>query len=115
MHFMIIGALLHMTVLGVIAFFILFAASRAEGFVALLGRVLGYWILFLALAGLALGIFGAVTGRHMGEGWMMHHRGWNHMGPPGTFNEPAPPPDAPAPTEPAKPAPANPAKPANPG
>jgi hypothetical protein len=120
MHFMIIGALLHVTVLGVIAFFILFAASRAEGFVALLGRLLGYWILLLALAGLAFGIFGAVTGRHMmGPGWMMHHRGWDHMGPPGTWNEPVPPPTGapatPAPEQPAKPAPATPAKPAKPG
>jgi len=109
MHFMIIGALLHVTVLGVVAFFILFAASKADGFVALLGRVLGYWILLLAILGLALGIFGAVTGKHMGPPWMMHHR-WDHRGPPPWD---APPQGAPAkpdaePAAPAEPAPAKP-------
>jgi hypothetical protein len=118
MPFMIMGALLHLTVLGVIAFFILFAASKAEGFVALLGRLLGYWILLLALAGLVFGVFHAVTGKPvMGGGWMMHHRGWHHEGPPGTWDEPVPPPaGAPAPEkQPAAPEPAKPATPAKPG
>jgi hypothetical protein len=106
---------LHLTVLGVIAFFILFAASKAEGFVSLLGKLLGYWVLLLALAGLGIGVFHAVTGKPMGPGWMMHHRGWHH-GPPGTFEEQVPPPGTPAPDKaPAAPEPAKPATPAKPG
>ena len=40
MHMMIAGIVLHGTVLGVLAFFILFAASKADGFVKLLGNIL---------------------------------------------------------------------------
>ena len=94
MHFMVIGAVLHATVLGVIAFFILFAASKASGFVALLGRLLGYWVLILAVLGLVIGIGSAVTGKPMFgmQGPWMMHGDWHHMdrmGPPGA--EPAAP------------------------
>ncbi len=85
----ILGAVLHGTVLGIIAFFVLFAAGKAEGFTALLGRLLGYWVLLLAILGVACGIYGGVTGKpimpmdgvHGGPGWM-HHDGPGPWGPP---------------------------------
>ena len=86
MHCMIVEALVHATVLGIVAFFILFAAGKAEGFTALLGRVLGYWVLLIAVASLACGIYGGVTGKHLMP--MDDHSGWMHregpapMGPP---------------------------------
>ncbi len=83
MPFIFMG-LLHLTVLGVVAFFILFAAGRAEGFVALLGRVLGYWVLLLAVLGAAFHIWAGATGHHpmmMGGPWMHHHH-WDDRGPP---------------------------------
>jgi hypothetical protein len=103
MHFMLVGAILHTTVLGVIAFFVLFAASRASGLVAMLGNLLGYWILLLAILGLIIGIGSVVTGKPMmglmgDKPWMMHG-GWHHMGPPQPAAEPAPS-AAPAPAKP---------------
>jgi hypothetical protein len=93
MHFMIVGAVLHATVLGVIAFFVLFAASRASGLVAMLGNLLGYWILLLAVLGFVIGIGSAISGKPMmgvmgDKPWM--HGGWHHIGPPPPPAEPAP-------------------------
>lgn len=109
MHW-IVGAVVHTTVLAVIAFFILFAAGKAEGFVAALGRILGYWVLLLAVLHLAVGVYGGMTGKppfppgmHGGPGWM--HR----FGPPGgPMMQPPPPPPADQPAPPAAPAPAKP-------
>ncbi len=110
MHW-IVGAVMHATVLGIVAFFLLFAASKAEGLVALLGRLLGYWVLLVAILSLVCGIYGGVTGKPgdvPGMGWMHEHGpGWmHHWGPPP--GGPTPPP--PAAAAPAAPAPA-PAKP----
>ena len=101
MHW-IMGAVLHGTVLGIIAFFVLFAAGKAEGFTALLGRVLGYWVLLLAVLGVLCGVYAGVTGKsmmppdgmHGGPGWMHH---WDH----GPMMQPPPPPPAAAPAMPA--------------
>jgi len=105
MHW-IMGAVLHATVIAVISFFILFAAGKAEGFVALLGRLLGYWVLLIAILALAGGIYFGVTGK--GPDMMHGHPGWmHHWGPPGgpmmQPPPPPPPPGAPAPAAPAKP------------
>jgi hypothetical protein len=100
MHW-IFGAVLHATVLGVIAFFILFAAGKAEGFTALLGRLLGYWVLLLAIAGLVAGIYFGMSGKRP-DMMMGSHPGWmHHWGPPpdGPMMQPAPAP-APAPKKP---------------
>jgi hypothetical protein len=88
MHW-IVGAVLHATVLGIISFFILFAASKAEGFTAVLGKLLGSWVLLLAVLGLACGIYFGVTGKGPmgGPGWMHH---WGP--PPGPMMQPPPPP-----------------------
>jgi hypothetical protein len=87
MHFMLVGAVLHATVLGILAFFVLFAAGKASGFTALLGRLLGYWVLLLAVLGLVIGIGSAVTGKPMmgmmgDKPWMHHWDHMDHMGPP---------------------------------
>lgn len=78
MHFFALAAVLHTIVVAVLAFFVLFAASKADGFVRLLGNVLGWILLIGAVLGLVVGIFHVVTGKPMmGEGhhWMMHMDG----------------------------------------
>jgi CDP-diglyceride synthetase len=50
MHPMIIvGVVLHVTLFATLAFFVLFAAQRAQGLVKLLGNVVGAWLLLLAI------------------------------------------------------------------
>ena len=72
MHFFALAAVLHTIIVAVVAFFVLFAASKADGFVRLVGNVLGWILLIVAVLGLALGIFHVATGKPvmgMGE----HH------------------------------------------
>jgi hypothetical protein len=95
MPFLYVGAILHATAIAAIAFFILFAAERAHGFTALLGRLLGYWVLLLAIGALAVGIMHAMSGKPFGPPWMHDH--WDHMRP---AEQPGP---ASGPTVPAKP------------
>jgi hypothetical protein len=101
---MIFHVVAHITILLIVAFFILFAASRADGFVKLLGTVLGAWLVLVAVVMIA----GCVTAPMFGGkpfGMDMHamHGGWMHRD--GMH------PDAPeAPAKPASMAPA-PAKP----
>ncbi len=102
MHFFAVAAVLHTLIVAVLAFFILFAASKADGFVRLLGNILGWILLIAALLGLVFGIVHVVTGKGpmMMEGgprWMMH---WEHGAPPPS----APPPAAMQQTAPAQPA-----------
>jgi hypothetical protein len=90
----------------ILSFFILFAASKAEGLVALFGNVLGVLLLLCAL----LGVVGAVMMHGEGDKgreWMdrMHGGAW---GPPWMHDEHAPPASPSAPAAPAKPAPATP-------
>jgi len=54
---MLVGVVLHVTLFLVLAFFVLFAAQKAEGLVKLLGNVVGVWLLILAI----LVIVGCVT------------------------------------------------------
>jgi hypothetical protein len=107
------------TVLLIVAFFILFAAGRADGFAKLLGTVLGYWLVLIAL----LVIVGHVTAPMFGgkpfgmdmhgmHGGWMHHDGMAHDGgPPPDAMQPAAPPATVSPAPPAATPPA-PAKPA---
>ena len=101
MHFFAIAAVLHTLIIAVLAFFVLFAASKADGFVRLLGNVLGWILLIAALLGLVFGIYHVMTGKGpMMEGggphWMMHwERGEHGMmapgaEPPGAMQQPAP-------------------------
>ena len=87
-------------------FFVLFAASKIEGWLSLLGKLIGAWLYLLAVLAIACAIvmpltgghvFGAVMPGHMGPGWMFR---WQHACPP-----PAGPAAMPAPATPAKPAP----------
>ncbi len=80
---MIVGALLHVTLLAVVAFFVLFAAQKTQGLVRLLGNVVGLWLLALAaLAILATATapmfggrpFGMPMGRHMEFRMMQYDR-----------------------------------------
>jgi hypothetical protein len=76
MHgFYAMGAVLHTIIVAVVAFFVLFAASKAAGFVKLLGFVLGWILLIGAAASLFIGIYFIVTGHH--PPWMEgEHAGW---------------------------------------
>jgi hypothetical protein len=70
MHpFMIVGGLLHATALAVVAFFVWFTATRAKGWLMLAGKVLGAWLILLALCGVVLAIFAPGMGHHHMKGW----------------------------------------------
>ena len=65
MHpFFLVGAVLHATVIAVVAFLILFVASRTEGLVRTLGQVLGAWVLILAVLAIVAAIAGPMLGLH---------------------------------------------------
>ena len=94
MHAFLFFAIHHAIVLSLVAFFVLIAASKADGFVKILGNLLGYLLLIAAI----LWVVGAATapmlgGHPFGFSMMDHMRpgmgpGWDHpAGPP-----PAPPP-----------------------
>ena len=72
-HFFILAGLLHATLLAVIGFFVLFAASRSEGLLKLVGNVLGIWLFVIAV----LAIVGGVMGGPM-HGGPMGWRGGHH-------------------------------------
>ncbi|MFI4936074.1 MAG: hypothetical protein ACHP7N_15780, partial [Caulobacterales bacterium] len=61
--------LLHATVLSIIAFFVLFAASRSQGLLKTIGNLLGAWLFILAVLALVGGAlmssFGGPWGGHM--------------------------------------------------
>lgn len=101
-HFLVV----HVTVLLVLAFFILFAASKAEGLVALLGNVLGVWVIIVAVLHIVAyflpGTFGMREGMMHGGG-MMHGR-WMHQ-----WSDEAQPQASPTTPSQAVPAPATPA------
>jgi hypothetical protein len=91
MHFAM-GAVLHTLVVAVLAFFVLFAAIKADGFVKLLGTLLGWILLLGAVLGLAAGLYGAATGHH--PDWMEHGHDmmmkWHDEGREGGGGVPAP-------------------------
>ncbi|MBI3440190.1 MAG: hypothetical protein HY054_16320 [Proteobacteria bacterium] len=45
----LVGMILHLTLILVLSFFVLFAAQKATGLVKLLGNVVGVWLLVLAI------------------------------------------------------------------
>jgi hypothetical protein len=78
-HFFLIGAILHATLVAVIAFFILYAAGKASGFTKTLGSVLGIWVLIIAAVILAGGVTAAVNGgKPFGMEPMWGHHGGKH-------------------------------------
>jgi len=70
---MLAHAILHATVAGVIGFFVLFAASKAEGIVKFVGTILGWWLWIIAV----LSIVCVFVCPMMGEKWGMHSD-WMH-------------------------------------
>jgi hypothetical protein len=107
---MMIHLVAHVALLLILAFFILFAASKAEGFVKLLGTVLGYGLLLVAVVAIAACVTrpmfgGKPFGMDMHGSWM--HHGWTHPDqPPAPATAPA---SAPAPAPAPAAAPAKPA------
>lgn len=91
MHFMLV----HVTILLILAFFILFAASKADGLVRLLGYVLGVWLVVAAVLHVAAPFVPGMSAMHEG---MMHERWMHHWD-----KEPLPT-QVPAPAQPATPA-----------
>ena len=87
MHpFFLVGAVLHATAFAVVGFFVLFAADKIEGFLRVIGYVLGVWLFILALLAIAGGAtavvfgghpFGLTMAEHMQPSWcpvwMQHH------------------------------------------
>ncbi len=74
-HFAIIAGLLHATFCAVVGFFVLFAASRSDGLLKLVGNVLGIWLFVLAVLSVVGGFMGGpVFGGHMGMRMMDGHR-----------------------------------------
>jgi hypothetical protein len=72
-------SLIPATMLMVIGFFVLFAASRAEGTVRTVGKVLGTWLFVLALLPLAGGTYMTVSGKCPMGGRMMSGQMGSHM------------------------------------
>lgn len=95
-HFLI----MHVTVLLIVAFFILFAASKADGLVALFGRILGAWVVLVAILHIVTCFVPGLMGKAMGpmhDGMMHEH--WMHP----WVQQQAAPTAAPAQTAPAAP------------
>jgi hypothetical protein len=106
-----VGAVLHVTVLAIIGYLLLWSASKADGLVALIGRLLGLWVFILAVVSLiAVGTMGMFGGKPFGvdmlhghgPGWMHH---WDRDGDGSPDQRVTPEPTA-TPTTPANPAPA---------
>ena len=99
-NFFLPGALLHVLAIAVAAFFILFAASKAEGFVRFLGNLLGWILLLGAILVLAAALYTMTTGQHppwfdrFHGGEMMHGNEQPESQPPGA------PPSQPEPARP---------------
>ena len=96
---MLFHVVAHITIVLIVAFFVLFTASRADGFVKLLGTILGAWLVLIAV----VIVVGHVTapmfgGKPFGMDMDAMHGGWMHR-------------DGMHPDAPAAPAPATPAKP----
>ena len=88
MHPILFFAIHHAIVLAIVAFFVLFAASKAAGFVKLLGNVLGYLLLVVAVLWIVCAATAPMFGGHPFGFSMMEkmHPGmapaWDHAPPP---------------------------------
>ena len=106
MHHMLIGIVLHTTLLAIVGYALLWSASKAEGLVALIGRVLGIWVFILAILSVVAAVAGPMVGFDMGHGPGMHR--WGPPPGPGGMMQPPPPAGQPAPPPAPPPAPAKP-------
>jgi hypothetical protein len=81
---MLVGIVLHVTVLSIVGYALLWTASKAEGIVALIGRLLGLWVFLLAILSIVAVVSAPMFGGkpfgidmmhghdHGGPGWMHH-------------------------------------------
>jgi len=99
----LVHAVLHATVAGIIGFFVLFAASKAEGIVRFVGTILGWWLWIIAVLSIVCALVWPAMGDRMAGHWGMHGD-WMHY----SGNAPAPATTAVAPAKPGQ-APAAPA------
>jgi len=101
---MLAHAALHATVAAVIGFFVLFAASRADGIVKLVGTILGWWLWIIAVLSLVC-VFVCPGMGGAGPGWMHEHLGMHadSMAPAAAPAKPDAAAPAPAAAEPKKP------------
>jgi hypothetical protein len=95
---MLAHAVLHATVAGVIGFFVLFAASKAEGIVKFVGTILGWWLWIIAVLSIVCVFVCPMMGGKMGDKWGMHGD-WMHSS---SSSAPAPATTAVAPAKPDK-------------
>src|SRR5215469_11564895 len=85
--FFVVAGLLHATLLAVVGFFVLFAASNATGAVKRIGEVLGVWLYILAvLAIIASSVWGPAMWRAHGG----YHAWQAHAGQPAAAATPTP-------------------------
>jgi len=77
---MLVGIVLHITVLAIIGYLLLFSASKAQGLVALIGRLLALWVFLLAVLSV-LAVLGApmFAGTPLANEMMRAHGGWMHQ------------------------------------
>jgi hypothetical protein len=69
---MLAHAILHATVAGIIGFFVLFAASKADGIVKFVGTILGWWLWIIAVLSVVCVFVCPMMGDKMGGHWGMH-------------------------------------------
>lgn len=106
---MIFGAALHLTALAVLGFFVLFAASKAQGLIKWIGNILGVWLFLLVVVVVVACAtapmfggrpFGLAIGDHMSSGRMHHCRDDAQAAPPVEQAAPSPAPAADPGTDP---------------
>lgn len=91
MHPILFFAVHHAIVLAIVAFFVLFAASKAAGFVKLLGNILGYLLLVVAVLWIVCAATAPLFGGHP-FGLSVMERMHPGMGPAWDHAPPPPPP-----------------------
>jgi len=97
--------IMSVTVLAVIGFFVLFAATKSSGLLGGLGKFLGAWLYLLAVAVIVCGIIAPMAGWHV-FGARGPGRGpgpWMERGGRPRWEQPAVPNPAPTPQQPAAP------------
>jgi hypothetical protein len=95
-HFLVV----HVTLLLILAFFILFAASRADGLLKLFGGALGLWVVIIAVLHVVAFCMPGMMGMKGMHDGMMHGPWAHHWGSEAPAAAPAPAPATPAPKKP---------------
>lgn len=78
--FGLFGLVIHVTVLAIVGYLLLFTASKAEGIVALIGRLLALWVFLLAVLSVVGGIAIHMSGgKLLGMDFTHPHDGYHMM------------------------------------